>query len=273
MPKDLRIPMGHTSYAEADDSATNTERPRLDWTDVHKRTQNISPTTDIEAASNIPNPLLHSPPILDPLSAMEQLMNDLNFYGPVFHNRAQGKPFDVIGGYKGLQYTQSQCKLSVGTLNVAGLDDYKLDMAILLMLQSSIDVLVLTNTQHTTTSAGYYKKKVQRRLGGSTKLYASDTYPRKNDRRVRAPMPKTSPTAKLRKTPLRPSKRQSPTLKTGPGGVMIIVGPKWGPSLMNGRSDDSGHGTLAEVKLRTQTGFITILGTYWPEKPATTHIH
>ena len=54
---------------------------------------------------------------------------------------------------------------------------------------------------------------------------------------------------------------------------MIVVGAKWGPSLINGRSDDSGHGTLAEIKLRTTNGTINILGTYWPEKPATSHVH
>jgi hypothetical protein len=48
---------------------------------------------------------------------------------------------------------------------------------------------------------------------------------------------------------------------------MFLVGPKWGPSLINGRSDDSGHGALAEIQLRSQQGRIHILGTYWPEKP------
>ena len=158
MPKELRIPIGHVPYSEAEDTDLTTGRPRITWTDVHKPPNNRSLDTDIEVTSNTPNPLLHRPPILDPLSAMEQLMTDLNFHGPVFANRAQGKPFDVIGGYKGL--TQSQCTLSVGTLNVAGLDDYKLDMSILLMMQSSIDIIVLTDTQHTTTSAAYYKKMV-----------------------------------------------------------------------------------------------------------------
>ena len=147
-------------------------------------------------------------------------------------------------------------------------------MAVLLMLQCNIDVLVLTDTQHTVTSAGYYKKSVQRRLGGSTKLYASDTCPRKHERRVRGPpTTKSTRTHPHRNTSPPMSKRQCPMQKKGPSGVMIVVGTKWGPSLINGRSDDSGHGTLAEIKLRTTNGTINILGTYWPEKPAPSHVH
>jgi len=54
---------------------------------------------------------------------------------------------------------------------------------------------------------------------------------------------------------------------------MFIIGPKWGPSLRNGRSDDSGHGALAEIQLNTQTGPINIIGTYWPEVPDDARIH
>ena len=53
---------------------------------------------------------------------------------------------------------------------------------------------------------------------------------------------------------------------------MFLIGTRWGPSLANGRSDDTGHGALAEIQLRTQHGLINILGSYWPEKPMTSHI-
>ena len=53
---------------------------------------------------------------------------------------------------------------------------------------------------------------------------------------------------------------------------MFLVAPRWGPSLHNGRSDDTGHGALAEIQLRTQDGLINILGSYWPEKPEKSHI-
>ena len=53
---------------------------------------------------------------------------------------------------------------------------------------------------------------------------------------------------------------------SGSGGVIIIVGPKWGPSVVDGRSDDTGCGILAEVQLRTVTGKMHVMGSHWPEK-------
>ena len=54
-----------------------------------------------------------------------------------------------------------------------------------------------------------------------------------------------------------------------PGGIAIIIGPKWGPSYIseNSRTDHSGHGVLTKIQLRTETGHLAILGTYWPERP------
>ena len=54
---------------------------------------------------------------------------------------------------------------------------------------------------------------------------------------------------------------------------MFLIGPKWGPSLWNGRSDDSGNGALAEIQLRTLQGMIHIQGAYWPERPEPRRIH
>ena len=54
-----------------------------------------------------------------------------------------------------------------------------------------------------------------------------------------------------------------------PGGIAVIVGPKWGTSLLHeqSRTDRSGHGVLTRVRLRTASGFLSIYGTYWPYKP------
>ena len=116
----------------------------------------------------------------------------------------------------------------------------------LLMVQSKIDVMILVDTQHTERTARAYKGHFQRRMGGSAKLYASSTKERIFGKR--GPL-----------TPVHSRK--------GSGGTIILIGPKWGPSMINARSDDSGCGVLSEVQLRTTQGSVHILGTYWPSKP------
>jgi hypothetical protein len=100
---------------------------------------------------------------MNPLDAMEKLHSDLRLHGPVFEGAVLGQAFDVVGGFKNADYSAGT--MVAGTLNVGGLDDFKLHMAILLMMQSNIDVLVLTDTQHTSTSADYYRKLFQTRMG------------------------------------------------------------------------------------------------------------
>ena len=53
---------------------------------------------------------------------------------------------------------------------------------------------------------------------------------------------------------------------TEPGGIGVVVGPKWGASVLSdgSRTDNTGHGVLIRVRLRTSTGFLSIYGTYWP---------
>jgi hypothetical protein len=194
-------------------------------------------------------------------------MEDLTKYGPIFEGREASQAFDVIGGFKANCGSQ-QSNLNIATLNIDGLDDLKIGLATLLILHNNIDILVLTDTRHTATSAQYYKKIVQGQLGGATRVYASDTTPRERDRRVK-PTKSTIP-FKKRRTPLHTGRERK---SAGPGGIMFIIGPKWGPSLANGRSDDSGNGALAEIQLRTQQGTIHVQGTYWPERPEPCRIH
>ena len=89
--------------------------------------------------------------------------------------------------------------------------------------------------------------------------------PRTHERREHAEPNRT-------KSPGSTSKKRRARIHQGPGGIIFIIGPKWGPSLIDGRSDDSGHGALAEIQLRTTQGKIHILGTYWPERPERSHI-
>jgi len=92
---------------------------------------------------------------------MERLMEDLTKYGPIFEGREVSQAFDVIGGFKANSGYQ-QSNLSIATLNIDGLDDLKIGLATLLILHNNIDVLVLTDTRHTATSAQYYKKNRSR---------------------------------------------------------------------------------------------------------------
>ena len=155
--------------------------------------------------------------------AMDRLIKDLNGYGPMFHNRAPGQAFDVTGGY--LTTSSTDGTLTTGTLNVDGLDDYKLHMALLLMLHSSLDILVLTDTRHTQTSAAFFKRMVKSHLGGAATLYATDTTSRNYGHRQRH-----SDHARSRSyTGIPITRVKRPALKE-PGGIIIIIGPEWVPA-------------------------------------------
>ena len=121
----------------------------------------------------------------------------------------------------------------------------------LLMVQSNVDVMILTDTQHTERTARTYRTHFQRRMGGSAKLHASST--KEMHFGKRRPLTATHS-------------------RKGSGGSMILIGPKWGPSMINARSDDTGCGVLTEVQLRTTQGTVNILGTYWPSKPEAARI-
>ena len=247
-------------------------RQKLQWTEVQRkqRCNQQQINKELERINKLPNPLLASQLPTDPFTAMANLMRDLNTHGPRYEGMAADQAFDVIGGFREASRAQLCSTLAVGTLNVAGLDDFKLGMALLLMLHSKIDVMVLTDTQHTDTSAAYFKKLVQSHLGGAAKIYASDTTPREHERRQRT-NPKVQ--RKKRDSSLPRYQHAGSHMRKGPGGIIFIIGPRWGPSLLTGRSDDSGHGALAEIQLKTQTGKIHILGTYWPEIPDNKRIH
>ena len=159
----------------------------MQWTEVQRkqRCNQQQINKELERINKLPNPLLASQLPTDPFTAMANLMRDLNTHGPRYEGMAADQAFDVIGGFREATRAQLSSTLAVGTLNVAGLDDFKLGMALLLMLHSKIDVMVLTDTQHTDTSAAYFKKLVQSHLGGAAKIYASDTNPREHERRQR----------------------------------------------------------------------------------------
>ena len=109
----------------------------------------------------------------------------------------------------------------------------------MIIQQDNIDIMICPDSRHTTSTARSLKNLFVDLLGAGTKTYFS------NDK----------------------SRRPG-----DPGGIAIIIGPRWGPSYIcdNRRADHSNHGVLAKVQLRTETGYIAILGTYWPECLTTT---
>ena len=268
LPTTIRIPVGHTPYGMHETTAVvPTSRRRKQWSDVLRYTtpDQKTITQEIQKLNKSPNLVSEQQPTMNPLDAMEKLLSDLRLHGPVLEGAASGQAFDVVGGFKTADCSHSST-LVAGTLNVGGLDDFKLNMAILLMMQSGIDVLVLTDTQHTATSADYHRKVFQARMGGAARIFSSATTPRQHERRQRRSDASIRPTTNTR------GRNRTNRVHNGPGGVMFLIGPRWGPSLANGRSDDTGHGALAEIQLRTQDGLLNILGSYWPEKPETSHI-
>ena len=182
LPTTIRIPVGHTPCGtEVTAVAAAVPRRRKQWSD-YLRPQNpdkAGVTQEIQKLNKVPNPVHTAQQPLNPLDAMEKLLEDLRVHGPLFEGAAPGKAFDVVGGFKTADCAHAS-NLIVGTLNVGGLEDFKL-----LMMQNKIDVLVLTDTQHSSTSADYYRKMVQARLGGAARVFASATTPRKRERRQR----------------------------------------------------------------------------------------
>ena len=48
------------------------------------------------------------------------------------------------------------------------------------------------------------------------------------------------------------------------GGIMFIVAPTWGPSLVTCQDDYSECGALSSITLQSTTGRILLMGSYWP---------
>eukprot|EP01034_Spumella_vulgaris_P029000 gene29000-35971_t len=51
-----------------------------------------------------------------------------------------------------------------------------------------------------------------------------------------------------------------------PGGIVIVVGPKWGKSVTKFTDDPSGTGVACELLLQGANGLLQIIATYWPVK-------
>ena len=174
------------------------------------------------------------------MEAMAQLRRDLKTFGCHVTHQAPAHSHDVRGWFL-TSNSREEVTMTVACWNINGLGSslstYKPEYIAMIMQQDNIDIMICTDTRHSQAYARSIKKLFVKLLGVGTKVYCS----------------------------------KDPNRRTGePGGITIIIGPQWGPSYMSedSRSDASGHGALARIHLRTDTGFMAILGTYWPEKPS-----
>ena len=111
----------------------------------------------------------------------------------------------------------------------------------MLMQQDNIDVVVMTDTRHSAVTTSAYVRILKDRLGAGTAVYGSVDAKR------------------------RPGE---------PGGIITVIGPRWGPSYVRelSKTDFSGHGVLTAIVLDTADGRLCVLGSYWPSLPDHNHV-
>ena len=186
---------------------------------------------------------------MDPAEAMIQLRHDLTCTYATKDDHVPGTMFDVIGamsinsaertriGCFKTTHAESVRTLMITSLNVNGLNGMKARTLAHLMKQDNGDVLVCVDTRHNENTIKSYRKIFKDILGPGSQVYFS-----KDPNRTHGEY----------------------------GGIVIIIGVIWGPSYIpaNSRTDDTGQGILARIHLRTITGFISIMGTYWPFVPS-----
>ena len=200
-----------------------------------------SPQSEVgSVADPLPSVQLHhAPPPQQPMEAMAQLRRDLTTYGDKVSHQSPTHTHDVRGWFLH-DDSQRLATLTVCTWNINGIStgvlSYKAEYISMIMQQDGIDVMICPDSRHSPATARSLKKLFVELLGAGTKTYFS----KDKDRRP-----------------------------GDPGGIAIIIGPRWGPSYISDRSrtDLSNHGVLAKVNLRTTSGYIAVLGTYWPESP------
>ena len=149
-----------------------------------------------------------------------------------------------VGG-KGRLRQQEEANIRVGSLNVNGLNDIKLELVLQFFAEERLDVMVLVDTRMEHKAGKYTGKKIKRRLGPGTRIHVTPCildY-------------ETDSTIGFRKV----------------GGLLTIISPKWGTSLRECQDDKFGPngktaGVMTQVTLSTMNGDINIMGAYWPNK-------
>ena len=151
----------------------------------------------------------------------------------------------VVGGFRSPEDADRtpEQRLHVCTLNVAGLDECKLDLILQHMEDEEVDIMFCIDAQLSAKSGRYMGRKAKTRLGTGTVVHIN-------------------PCAKH-------STAGGQTAGRRVGGIMTIVGKRWGTSIKEFAPDwlgmkGSPAGVLSRVTLCTTEGNICIIGSYWP---------
>jgi hypothetical protein len=174
-----------------------------------------------------------------PMDTLIQTRQELVTTAPTIVAQAANMAYNIQGCFKSKE-AEDAVTLMVSTWNINCLTGHNARLVAQVMKQDKCDVLILVDTRHSSSTSRSFKKIFVTSLGAGSQTYFS----------------------------------RDPERKPGePGGIVFVIGPKWGTSYMpqESRTDFSGHGVLASIRLRTQTTFLHIMGTYWPFVPSKSH--
>ena len=115
------------------------------------------------------------------------------------------------------------------TLNVNGLNEGKLDKILIWMMKDSIDSLTLIDVRGSNAALPYWKETIRRCLGPASKVYHALAVPFK----FKAGQPK----------------------QVRVGGLLHIIGSRWGRRSSNFYQDPSGLGLVSAVDVKLQGSY------------------
>ena len=232
VPLDLPPIPTYNAYSILSDTTDNL--PLKTWYDFLPRLSQVDDTA-IVPKSKISR-AMPPEPMESPIDALLSARQDLATSAPTLVHQAVNMAYNVQGCFKSKD-AESAATLTVTSWNINCLTGHKAQLTARLMQQDKCDVLILVDTRHSPNTTRSFKKIFVTNLGAGTQIYFS----------------------------------KDPNRKPGePGGIIIVIGPKWGTSYapQHSRTDYSGQGILASVRLSTGSSFINILGTYWPFVPS-----
>ena len=231
VPYDLPPIPTYNRFSILDDHSDRT--PMKTWYDFLPQIPHIDEAAVVPHAKTTTNKASNrdSTPMEVLISARQELASS----APTILHQAINMAYNVQGCYKSKD-AESAAALTVTTWNINCLTGHKAHLVGRIMKQDKSDVLIMVDTRHSPCTTRSFKKIFVSCLGAGSQVYFS----------------------------------HDPNRRPGePGGIVIVIGPKWGTSYMpqSSRTDYSGHGILASIRLRTSTSFIHIMGTYWPFVP------
>ena len=171
---------------------------------------------------------------------MEKALTRLREVDPL--PRHPGIGGDSTGSYT-TELTEEEQRtgdLTVCTLNIAGLTAVKLHHVLYHIRRNSVDVMVLIDAQLSSQQMKWPGRIAKEQLGKGTVKHTNLVIGERGERW---------------------------------GGIFVIVGPRWGPSLSAFQDDNVGLGILTQISLATKGGPILVLATYWPIRHSTRDVN